>query len=56
LLVVNCGSVALHSVQTADERRTAFAVLLASGDDGRVHAWGHDVPVMVARAKQAARG
>jgi hypothetical protein len=56
LLVVNCGSVALHAVQTVDQQRTAFAVLVAAGDDGRVHAWGHDVPVVLARTKQAARG
>ncbi len=45
LLVVNAGSVGMNPVRTADERRTAFAVLVAPGDDGRVHAWGHDVPV-----------
>lgn len=45
LLVVNAGTVGMNPVRTADERRTAFAVLLSSADDGRVHAWGHDVPV-----------
>ena len=45
LLVVNAGTVGMNPVRTADERRTAFAVLLSCAHDDRVHAWGHDVPV-----------
>ena len=48
LLVVNCGSVGMSPARRKDLRRTAHAVLLAPCDDGRVHAWSHDV-LIVAR-------
>jgi len=53
LLVVNAGSVGMSLVRRNDGRRTAHAVLIAPGDDGRVHAWSRDILVM---QKARARG
>lgn len=55
LLVVNCGSVGMSPARRKDRRRTAHAVLLAPCDDGRVHAWSHDV-LIVARASARSVG
>jgi predicted phosphodiesterase len=55
LLVVNCGSVGMSPTRRKDLRRTAHAVLLAPCDDGRVHAWSHDV-LIVARARARSVG
>ncbi len=52
LLVVNAGTVGMNPVRTGDERRTAFAVLIAPGHDGRVGAWGHDVPIGSVNARR----
>lgn len=46
LLVVNAGSVGLSPVRRADGRRTAHAVLVAPGSDGKLHAWGQDILVV----------
>ncbi len=53
LVVVNAGSVGMSPLRRRDGRRTAHAVLIAAGDDGRVHAWGQDV--LVADAGSARR-
>ena len=55
LLVVNVGSVGMSPVLRNDGRRTAHAVLVAPGDDGRVHAWGQDI-LVVQQVRSAAAG
>jgi predicted phosphodiesterase len=53
LLVANAGSVGMSPVRRPDRRRTAHALLIAAGSDGRLHAWGQDV--LVAEAARARR-
>ena len=51
LLVVNVGAVTPVAGMT-DKSRMARAVLVGTGDDGDVHAWGADIVVGRARASR----